>query len=58
MKEMFITQKELAEMLNITESRMSSILNGKRQINLKIAQEIRNKLGISADFIMDCYCCK
>lgn len=58
MEERFINQKELAKMLGISESRMSDILSNKRQINLKIAREIRNKLDISADFILDCYCCK
>lgn len=48
-----IKQKEAAQMLGISESRVSELLNGKRGLNLNIAKRLRDCFGIPADFILD-----
>lgn len=48
-----IKQKEAAQMLGISESRISELLNGKRGLNLNLAKRLRDCFGISADFILD-----
>ncbi len=52
MAELGITQKALAEMLNVSPSRISEYLNGKSEPTLKIARQLRNQLGIDADIIL------
>ena len=52
MAELGITQKKLAEMLNVSPSRISEYLNGKSEPTLKIARQLRNELGIDADIIL------
>ena len=52
MAEMGISQKKLAEILNVSPSRISEYLNGKSEPTLKIARVIRNELGIDADIIL------
>jgi HTH-type transcriptional regulator / antitoxin HigA len=47
-----IKQKELALILNVSETTLSEIMNGKRKINLSLAQQLYQKLNISADFIL------
>lgn len=52
MAELGITQKKLAEMLNVSPSRISEFLSGKSEPTLKIARQLRNELGIDADIIL------
>jgi len=52
MAELGITQKKLAQMLNVSPSRISEYLNGKSEPTLKIARQLRNELGIDADIIL------
>lgn len=55
MKEKGVNQKQTAKLLGISESRMSDLLNGHRKLNLNVAKKLRDELGISADFILDCF---
>lgn len=48
-----IKQKEAAQMLGISESRISELLNGRRGLNLNLAKRLRDCFGIPADFIFD-----
>lgn len=48
-----LKQKEAASILGVSESRVSDILNGRRPLNLNIVKRLRDKMGISADFILD-----
>jgi HTH-type transcriptional regulator / antitoxin HigA len=47
-----LKQKDLALLLNVSETTLSEIMNGKRKINLTLAQQLYQKLNISADFIL------
>jgi antitoxin component HigA of HigAB toxin-antitoxin module len=53
MKERRLKQKNVAQILGISESRTSDLLNGKRPLNLRIAKRLRDKLDIPADFILN-----
>lgn len=53
MEEKHLKQKKLAQILGISESRTSDLINGKRPLNLQIAKRLRDELGISADFILN-----
>jgi plasmid maintenance system antidote protein VapI len=53
MKERHLKQKNVAQILGISESRTSDLLNGKRPLNLRIAKRLRDELNISADFILN-----
>jgi HTH-type transcriptional regulator/antitoxin HigA len=48
-----LKQKELAQLLDIPDTRLSEVLNGKRKINLDFAKRIYHKLGIDAAFILE-----
>jgi HTH-type transcriptional regulator/antitoxin HigA len=48
-----LKQKEIAETLGVSESRISDLLNGRRPLNLNIVKRLRDNLGIPADFILD-----
>jgi len=52
MAELEISQKKLAEILQISPSRVSEYLSGKSEPTLKIARQIRIELGIDADIIL------
>lgn len=52
MAEMGISQKKLADLLNVSPSRVSEYLNGKSEPTLKVARQLRSKLGIDADIIL------
>ncbi len=52
MAELEITQKKLAQLLNVSPSRISEYLNGKSEPTLKIARLLRDKLKIDADIIL------
>jgi antitoxin component HigA of HigAB toxin-antitoxin module len=53
MREKRLKQKNVAQILGISESRISDLLNGKRPLNLRIAKRLRDELDISADFILN-----
>ena len=53
MEEKHLKQKNIAQMLEISESRISDLLKGKRPLNLRIVKRLRDGLGISADFILN-----
>lgn len=52
MAEMNLTQSALAEMLGVSQSRVSDYLTGKSEPTLPVARAIRNKLQIDADIIL------
>lgn len=53
MYEMNIKQKQLATLLEMSEARISELLNGKRKLNLEIAKKLHRKLNIDAKFLLD-----
>jgi HTH-type transcriptional regulator/antitoxin HigA len=53
MKERRLKQKNTAQLLGISESRISDLLKGKRPLNLRTVKRLRDELGISADFILN-----
>jgi len=53
MKEKHLKQKNVAQMLGISESRVSDLLRGKRSLNLRIVKRLRDELDIPADFILN-----
>jgi HTH-type transcriptional regulator/antitoxin HigA len=48
-----LKQKELAAILEITTTRLSEILNGKRKINLDLAKRLHKSLKIDANFLLE-----
>ena len=52
MFEMGLKRKDLATLLNTSASRISDYLNGKRQITLKVAKALHQKLNIDSDIIL------
>ena len=48
-----LKQKELAHLLEISETTLSEIMNGKRKINLALAKQLYKKLGIAPEFILE-----
>lgn len=50
--EMGISQKKLAEMLGISNSRVSEILNGKSVPSLKIGRELSRQLNIDPAIVL------
>ena len=46
-------QKELAVLLEISETTLSEVLKGKRKVNLELAKNLYKKLGIASDFILE-----
>jgi HTH-type transcriptional regulator/antitoxin HigA len=52
MEERGITQKQLAEMLGVSPSRISEYMNGKAEPTLKVARLLHKKLDIDPDFIL------
>ena len=53
MKEKGINQKRAAELLSISEKRISDLLCGKGKLDLNIVKRRRDNFGLSADFILD-----
>ncbi|HWD88667.1 MAG TPA: helix-turn-helix domain-containing protein [Mucilaginibacter sp.] len=51
--EMNITQAKLAEMLGLNTSKLSQILNGKRDPDVPFLKAVHDKLGISGDFLLE-----
>ena len=52
MYEMKLTQKKLAEMLNVSQSRVSEYLTGRSEPTLKIARDISIKLQIDSSIVL------
>ena len=52
-KELNLTQAKLAEMLGLGASKLSQILNGKREPDVMFLKAIHSKLGISGDFLLE-----
>ena len=52
MDERGITQKELAELLGVSPSRISEYMTGKAEPTLKVARLMNQKLDIDSDFIL------
>jgi HTH-type transcriptional regulator/antitoxin HigA len=52
MFEMKLKQKDLAELLETSTSRISEYLNGKRDITIEIARALNKKLNIDSDIIL------
>lgn len=52
MFELKLKQKDLAQLLNVSASRISEIFNGKREITLAIAKALHKKLDIDSDIIL------
>jgi len=52
MEELNITQRTLAEMLEISPPRVSEYLNGKSEPTLQIARRIQKRLNIDANVIL------
>ena len=50
--EMGITQSKLAELLGLSNSRVSEILNGKSEPSLKIGRELSRKLNIDPAVVL------
>lgn len=53
MYEKKMKQREMAQLLEVPETRLSEILRGKRRVNLVMAKTLRTKLKIDADFILE-----
>jgi len=52
-KELNLTQAKLAEMLGLGTSKLSQILNGKREPDITFLKAVHSKLGISGDFLLE-----
>lgn len=52
-KEMDITQAKLVEMLGLGTSKLSQILNAKREPDVSFLKVVHNKLGISGDLLLE-----
>lgn len=52
MFEMRLKRKDLAILLNTSPSRISDYLNGNREITLKVAKALHQKLDIDSDVIL------
>lgn len=52
MYEMGITQKKMAEILNISPSRVSEFISGRSEPTLKTARDISTKLNIDANIVL------
>jgi HTH-type transcriptional regulator / antitoxin HigA len=53
MFEMDLKQKQLARLLEISETRISELLTGKRKLNIELAKKLHSKLNIDANFILE-----
>ncbi len=52
MFEMNLKQKQVANLLEISETRISELLCGKRKLNLELAKKLYQKLNIDAAFLL------
>jgi len=53
MFEMNLKQKQLANMLETSDTRISELMNGKARLNLKLAKKLHDKLHIDANFLLE-----
>ncbi len=53
MFEMNIKQNQLARILEVSETRISELLAGKRKVNIGLAKKLHIKLNIDANFILE-----
>lgn len=53
MFELNLKQNQLAALLEIKESRISELLNGKAKLNMMLAKKLHSKLNIDANFLLD-----
>lgn len=53
MFELNIKQKQLANILEVPEPRISELLRGKTNLNIKLAKKLHEKLGIDGNFILE-----
>jgi HTH-type transcriptional regulator/antitoxin HigA len=53
MFELRLKQKDLAQLLDEPESRISEIIKGKRSINMRQAKKLHKVLNISAEFLLE-----
>lgn len=52
MYQLKLKQKDVASLLEITPTRLSEVLRGKRKINMDLAKRLHEKLKIDAEFIL------
>ncbi len=48
-----ITQKNIADILGISDGHLSDILRGRREISKRVAEKIKNKTGLPFDFSLE-----
>ncbi len=53
MYERKLKQKDLAKLLEVSSSRLSEVLKGKRQVNMDLANRLYLKLNIEPQFILE-----
>ncbi len=53
MYEQKLNQREMAQLLEVAETRLSEVMRGKRRVSLALAKQLRTKLGIDADYILE-----
>ncbi len=53
MYERKLNQKDMANLLGISPSRLSEILNGKRKVNIELAKRLHQELQIDPAFILE-----
>lgn len=53
MYERKLKQKDLAELLGISATRLSEVLQGKRKVNMDLAKRLYSKLDIDPGFILE-----
>lgn len=47
-----LKQKDLAKVLQVTENRISEVMNGKRKVNMDLAKRLYSELNIDPHFIL------
>ena len=47
-----LKQKDLAKVLQVTENRISEVINGKRKVNMDLAKRLYSELNIDPHFIL------
>ena len=52
MMQLNVKQKEMAKILNMSESKLSEVLSGKRKVNMDLAKKLHQILKIEASFIL------
>jgi HTH-type transcriptional regulator / antitoxin HigA len=51
--ELNITQRQMAQRLDMAESRLSEVLHRKKPVSIELAKKLYKELGISAEFILE-----